>query len=55
MIVRELELGGLVRSGMSGPPAEAAMAVAVAVPMAPALFVAARGVGESHCCNSFMF
>jgi len=49
MIAGELERVGLVGFGVTGPRAEAAMAVAVvAVPVAPALFVAARRVGESH-------
>jgi hypothetical protein len=49
VIVGEFERVGLVRSGMSGPPAEASAVVAiVAVAMAPALVVAVGGVGESH-------
>jgi len=56
MIGRGLEGVGLVRSGMSGPPAEASTVMAlVAAPVAPALVVALGGVGESHRCRSFMF
>jgi hypothetical protein len=56
MIAGKLERLGLVRSGMTGPPAEASMVVAVAAaPVAPALVVAVGGVGESHQCRSFMF
>ena len=57
MIGRELECVGLVRSGVTGPPAEAASAVTaiVAAPVAPALVVAVGGVGESHLHRSFMF
>ena len=45
MIAGKLERLGLVRSGMSGPPAEASTVVAVvAVPVAPALVVAVGGV-----------
>ena len=56
MIAGEFERIGLVGSGVTGAPAEAAMAVAVvAVPVAPALFVAVGGVGESHWHCPFMF
>jgi hypothetical protein len=56
MIAGKLERLGLVRSGMTGPPAEASMVVAVAAaPVAPALVVAVGGMGESHQCRSSMF
>jgi hypothetical protein len=49
VVVGELKGVRLVRSGLSGPPAEASVAMAVvAVPVAPALFVAVGGMGESH-------
>lgn len=49
VVVGEFERVGLVRSGMSGPPAEASAVMAVvAAPVAPALFLAVSGVGESH-------
>jgi len=56
VVARCLESLGFVRSGMSAPSAKAAALVAViAAPMAPALFVAVGGVGETHVCQSFMF
>jgi hypothetical protein len=49
VVVGELKGVRLVRSGLSGSPAEASVAMAVvAVPVAPALFVAVGGMGESH-------
>jgi hypothetical protein len=56
VIAGEFERLGLVRSGMSGPPAEAVAVMAiVAAPRAPALVVAVGGVGKSHSWQSFMF
>jgi hypothetical protein len=56
VVVGELKGVRLVRSGMSGPPAEASVMVAiVAVAMAPALVVAVGGMGESHIFQSLCF
>jgi hypothetical protein len=49
VVVGELKRVGLVRSGMSGPAAEASAVMAVvAAPVAPTLFVAVGGMGKPH-------
>jgi hypothetical protein len=56
VIAGKLERLGLVRSGMTGSPHEAAAAVAiVAVPVAPALVVPVGEVGEAHSCRPYVF
>jgi hypothetical protein len=56
VIAGKLERFGLVRSGVTGPSAEASAVMAVvAAPVALALVVPVAGVEETHYDSSFMF